>query len=113
MTDTKITVRGNHFDDVDHDTKKLEWIGGAGTLQAARSLMDQLEPCLPTCPFCGAPTVLESRWAYSNPAVQALCTKCRSSSQLQVAGMNPFTRKEVSLSACIIRAANLWRRRAS
>ena len=42
MTDTKITVRGNHFDDVDHDTKKLEWIGGAGTLQAARSLMDQL-----------------------------------------------------------------------
>lgn len=113
MKNTKAEIHGNHFDNVKSNDLQLAWIGGIDQLKAAQKLMKKLEPGLPSCPFCGAPTVLEGRWAYNKPAVQAVCTRCRCSSQLQVAGTNIFTREEISLSDCILRAANLWTRRAS
>lgn len=113
MTYTESGVCGNHFDGVESSAVQLKWIGGMARLQEARSLMEQLEPSLPRCPFCGAPTVLESCWAYCNPAVHAMCSKCRSATQLQVSGESIVTKEHVSLATCIMRAADLWKRRAS
>lgn len=65
------------------------------------------------CPFCGGPAEAVTGEYCISPTFQIRCAKCRSSSQVLIAGYNPHTGKVSTQEDIQVSAEQLWNRRAA
>lgn len=107
------TVRGNHFNNIQPGTFRMDWIGGPERLQEIQKLMDDLEPSLDACPFCDAPATIEGKWTFNAPGVLVRCSSCGCRTSLKIKGLDISTRRDWTLEECAAEAAAQWNRRAA
>lgn len=102
---------GRHFDNIKEGMPQMEWIGGPEHLQAVQKSMEEKEPTLAACPFCGSQPFLKGVWAYNRPAIIAFCPACGCRTSWQTEGLDIVDRKRWTLEQCITEAVARWNRR--
>ena len=102
---------GRHFDNIKEGMPQMEWIGGPERLQAVQKSMEEKEPTLAACPFCGSQPFSKGVWAYNRPAIIAFCPACGCRTSWQTEGLDIVDRKRWTLEQCITEAVARWNRR--
>ena len=101
-----------HFDEVKPGMMEIEWLGGELALARIRAVMDELEPNLAPCPFCGSRTMLRGVFMYQMPAVLVECPRCRCRTNTYGPQFDYLTGKNEAFGErCVKRAAAAWNRR--
>lgn len=102
-----------HFEDIRPGMRELDWIGGELALARIRAAMDELEPALAACPFCGSSAALRGVFLYDTPAVIVECPRCKCRTPTQMQKYNYLTGENEPFGPrCAERAAARWNRRA-
>ena len=105
-------MKGNHFDDVCPNVGDyLDRFGGEEQLQNIRALMNELEPTMVHCPFCGEAAVLRGTFTYTAPAVLAECPRCHIGTAPLGEGFDYLTGARKTLEQCVRDAVTRWNRR--
>ena len=91
----------------------LEPIGGIEALETANRRMDELEPQLASCPFCGGAAMIRAIYSYCAPGVVLECSVCQCGPKQKLAGVDIFTNEYITPEQCVVQAAASWNRRAT
>lgn len=91
----------------------LEPIGGLEALEAANRRMDELEPKLARCPFCGGAAMIRAIYSFCAPGVALECSVCHCGPKQKLAGINHFTNEYITPEQCAVDVAASWNRRAT
>lgn len=100
-----------HFDEVKPGMQEMEWLGGELALQRVRALMENLEPGLAPCPFCGARAVVRGIFRYASPGAMVECPRCHCGTPALIPGHDYLTGESETLEKCVKKAAARWNRR--
>lgn len=85
-----------------------------GSIQHAKELdkrMDQLEPGLHPCPFCGSPAYVRTVWAYSAPGIKVECSRCHCGTNLYLQGFHLVKQEHITIEQAMDKAVNSWQKR--
>lgn len=91
----------------------LEPVGGAEALEAANRRMDELEPQLARCHFCGGAAMLRAVYTCCAPGVVLECSVCHCGPKLKLSGINHFTNEYITPEQCAVDVVASWNRRTS
>ena len=99
------------FEEIKPGMKEMDYIGGELALKRILDAMEQLEPALAPCPFCGSPANLRGTFVYETPAVLVECSRCRCGTHVLVPGYNYLTEEYETFEQCMEKACARWNRR--
>lgn len=89
---------------------QLQALGSIGHAQRLDKLMDEIEPSLSQCPFCGGKAVIQAVWTYLKPGIMIQCRSCRCGTTRILEGTN-ILQQHTTLEQAITQAVNRWETR--
>lgn len=101
-----------HFDEIRPGMREMDWIGGELALARIRAVMDELEPVLAPCPFCGARAELRGVFLYTTPAILVECTHCYCKTPPRGPQFDYLTGENEPFGPdCVVKSVAVWNRR--